>query len=180
MTMPPRTLRIKCSTIDVIYKPLGSYLLPRDGQKVPSMDSYTASELEGSVIYESNNGATASLAPGYTIEVAFRAFATAFQSILPLKPESLTIPWQQIPEDIRAALLPITSEDAPAEYPDWQLYNPFAKRWRWLFDAPNTPSNSDEERLTVSTKRHIVCFFNAITNIIQTLAPSLANNGSRR
>lgn len=113
----------------MIYKPLGSYLLPRDGQKVPLMDLYMASELEGSVIYESNNGATTSLAPGYTIEVAFRAFATAFQSILLLKPESLTIPWQQIPEDICAALLPITSEDTPAKYPDWQLYNPFAKRW---------------------------------------------------
>ena len=34
------------------------------------MDSYMASKLEGSVIYESNNSATASLAPGYTIEVA--------------------------------------------------------------------------------------------------------------
>ena len=116
------------------------------------MDSYTASELEGSVIYKSNSSPTASLAPGYTIDVAFRAFAAAFQSV-PLKPESFTIPWQQIPEDICATLLPITPGDTPTEHLNWQLYNPFAKHWRWPFDTSSTSSsNPAEERFTITTE----------------------------
>ena len=151
-TMPPWNLRVKCSTIDAIIKPFRSYLLPRDRQKVPLMDSYTASKLEGSMIYESNSSSTASLAPGYTIEVTFRAFAAAFQSVL-LKPESFTILWQQIPEDICATLLPVTPEDTPAENLNWQLYDPFTKCWRWLFDASSTSStNPAKERFTITTK----------------------------
>jgi Fungal protein kinase len=114
------------------------------------MDSSTAYELEGSIIHE-RSLATREL--GYTMDVIFHSFATHVQSrsILPLEsgPQSLTIPWKKIPDDIRSCM--IVSPESP-EYPDrWELYDAVTKRWQWPFDLPSDTPESLPDPSQAST-----------------------------
>jgi hypothetical protein len=71
------------------------------------MDSFTTYNLEGTIIHENHTlGSSATCALEYTMDVIFRSFAIHVQSVLPLELslQSLKIPWQEIPGDIRGVL----------------------------------------------------------------------------
>ena len=82
----------KFSSLDLIYKSIGSLLPPRNGHTVQTMDRLTAQELEGSIIHKSHSKSGPIYTFGFLIDIIF---ATCRQQSIP-EVSKLTIPLKAI------------------------------------------------------------------------------------
>lgn len=118
----------KFSSLDSIYKSIGSLLPPRNGCTVQTMDRLTVQELEGSIIHESHSKSGPTYTFGFLINIIF---ATCRQQGIP-EVSKLTIPLKVI--RIRDSRL----QDKFAGYPESSkvlLYNSRVGSWNWVLDS---------------------------------------------
>jgi len=117
----------KFSTLDSIYKSIGSLLPPRNGRTVQTMDRLTVQKLEGSIIHElcSNGGPKFSL--GFLIDIIF---TTCRQQSMPNVSE-LTIPLKMIcvwDSHLQAKFAGYLESSKVS------LYDSKMESWNWVFD----------------------------------------------
>ena len=117
----------KFSTLDSIYKSIGSLPPPKNGHTVQTMDRLTAQELEGSIVHESRSNGGPRFALGFLINVIFAACRQ--QSMLNV--DELTVPLKAIHAwDSRLQ----KKFAGYSESSEVLLYDSKTESWNWTFD----------------------------------------------
>jgi len=117
----------KFSTLDSIYKSVGSLPPPRNGCTVQTMDRLTAQELEGSIIHKLCSNSGPKFALGFLINVIF---ATCRQKGMPNVSE-LTVPLKMIHVWDSCLQAKFAGYLQSSEV---SLYNSKTESWNWVFD----------------------------------------------
>ena len=160
----------KFSTLDMIYKSIGSLPPPKNGCTVQTMDRLTAQELEGSIVHKScSNGG-----PKFTLEFLIDViFASCRQQSMP-NVDELTVPLKMI--RVRDNRLR-TKFAGYLESSEVSLYDSQAESWNWCFDPGEGEEAGGSTGAPLRQEKEFTHFLNTISTAIkQKLHTSVAKS----
>ena len=117
----------KFSTLNSIYKSIGSLPPPKNSRTVQTMDRLTTQELEGSIVHESHSNSGPRFALGFLIDVIF---AACRQQSMP-NVDELTVPLKAIRARDSRLQKKFAGYSESSEVP---LYDSKTESWNWTFD----------------------------------------------